>query len=77
MSCYEIVELLGQKNHGHEYWELAVFSEDHEVFIYLFIYLFIYFVLLRTVFSHLRRTYHIPILTKVYAISSVVIIRAH
>ena len=32
MSCYVIIELLGQKNHGHEYWEIAVFSQDREVY---------------------------------------------
>ena len=32
LSCYVIIELLGQKNHGHEYWEIAVFSQDRQVY---------------------------------------------
>ena len=30
-SCYVIIELLGQKSHGHEFWEIAVLSKDREV----------------------------------------------
>ena len=30
-SCYVIIELLGQKSHRHEYWEIAVLSQDREV----------------------------------------------